>query len=80
MVPHHLAHAASAFWTSGFDRAAIVIADGRGETEATTLAIGSASGIEFVKTWDISRSLGNFYGTASEWVGFRSTTAESSWD
>ena len=37
-VPHHLAHAASAYFPSGFDRAAILIIDGIGEAAGSTLA------------------------------------------
>lgn len=73
-VPHHLAHAASAFWTSGFEEAAIVVIDGYGEAEATTIAAGTAAGIRILKTWDVTQSLGNFYETATRWAGF------SAWD
>jgi predicted NodU family carbamoyl transferase len=69
-VPHHLAHAASGLWTSGFDRAAILVMDGRGETQSTSLAAGSVAGIELLAEWDVSQSLGNFYGYAAEWAGF----------
>ncbi len=68
-VPHHLAHAASAFWTSGFDRAAILIIDGAGETKSTTTAIGSSSGIHPLFEWSMVQSLGVFYSMASEWAG-----------
>jgi carbamoyltransferase len=70
-VPHHAAHAASGLWTSGFDRAAILVMDGRGETQSTSLMAGSgAGGIELLGEWDISQSLGNYYGHAAEWAGF----------
>jgi len=66
---HHLAHAASAFFTSGMTDAAIIVADGRGESVATTLAVGGPSGIETVRTWGTQSSLGHYYGWASEWAG-----------
>ncbi|MCP2243371.1 carbamoyltransferase family protein [Lentzea aerocolonigenes] len=69
-VEHHLAHAASAFYTSGFPNAAIVVADGRGETVSTSIALGSPSGIEIVNTWGIEASLGHLYGWVADWVGF----------
>jgi carbamoyltransferase len=69
-VPHHLAHAASGMWTSGFDRAAVLVIDGRGETQSTSLGVGTREGIEWLQQWDISQSLGNFYGYAAEWAGF----------
>jgi carbamoyltransferase len=68
-VNHHLAHAASAFYTSGKSRAAILVVDGRGESVATTLANGGPSGIEVVKTWGTHLSLGHLYGWAAEWAG-----------
>lgn len=68
-IDHHLAHAASAFYTSGMTDAAIIVADGRGESVATTLAVGSPSGIETVRTWGTQSSLGHYYGWASEWAG-----------
>jgi carbamoyltransferase len=73
-VPHHVAHAASAFWTSGFEEAAILVIDGYGETEATTIAAGTATGMRILKTWDVTQSLGNFYEEATRWAGF------SAWD
>src|SRR5215212_5263863 len=68
-VNHHLAHAASAFYTSGQSTAAILVVDGRGEDVATTLANGGPSGIEVVKTWGTHLSLGHLYGWAAEWAG-----------
>jgi carbamoyltransferase len=69
-VPHHVAHAASGLWTSGLSHPAILVMDGRGETQSTSLAAGSHGGIELLAEWDISQSLGNYYGYAAEWAGF----------
>ncbi len=68
-VPHHLAHAASALWTSGTDRAAVLVMDGRGETQATTIAKGTSRDIVVLREWDSLLSLGHFYGFAAEWAG-----------
>ena len=68
-VDHHYAHAASAFYTSGLREAAIIVADGRGENVSTTLAVGTASGIDIIRTWATDQSLGHFYGWAAEWAG-----------
>ncbi len=57
-------------WTSGFERAAVLVIDGRGETQATSLGVASHTGIEWLDEWDISQSLGNYYGYAVEWTGF----------
>ena len=68
-VSHHLAHAASAYWTSGFDHAAVLVLDARGEQAATTLAIASETAIEIVDTFSVAKSLGTFYALAAEWCG-----------
>lgn len=68
-VPHHIAHAATALWTSGADQAAILVMDGRGETQSTSIAAGSSSEITVLREWDTFRSLGHFYSFASEWAG-----------
>ncbi|MGD9659589.1 MAG: carbamoyltransferase N-terminal domain-containing protein, partial [Methylocystis sp.] len=44
-VPHHLAHAASAYYPSGFDKAAILVVDGIGEADCTMLARGEGDHI-----------------------------------
>jgi carbamoyltransferase len=68
-VEHHIAHAASAFYTSGMTEAAILVVDGRGEAVATTLAVGGPHGIEVIRTWGTHLSLGHLYGWAAEWAG-----------
>jgi carbamoyltransferase len=67
---HHLAHAASGMWTSGFDEAVVVVLDGRGEEVATTVALGSDDGFQILSTFDLNQSLGHLYGVAAEWAGF----------
>jgi carbamoyltransferase len=69
-VRHHLAHAASAFYSSGFQEAAILVVDGSGEKESTTIAIGDRDGIRPLLSLPISRSLGFFYLAASRHAGF----------
>lgn len=68
-VPHHVAHAAAALWTSGTDQAAILVMDGRGETQSTSIAAGTSSEITILREWDTFHSLGHFYSFASEWAG-----------
>ena len=69
-VPHHYAHAASTYYSSGGDEAAILVVDGAGETQATTLATGRGGKIEILREWPMSQSLGFFYASASKWAGF----------
>jgi carbamoyltransferase len=70
-VDHHLAHAASAFYTSGFEEAAVLVADGRGESVSTTIAAAGPGGIEVIRTWGANQSLGFLYAAAAEWAGLR---------
>ena len=51
-VPHHLAHAASAYFPSGFDRAAILTIDGIGETACSLLAKAIGTRIQPVETFE----------------------------
>jgi carbamoyltransferase len=68
-VRHHRAHAASAFWPSGFDTAAILVMDAMGEDSATTLACGDSSGIREIRSYPVDTSLGFFYESATEYAG-----------
>lgn len=68
-VSHHLAHAASAFRCSDFERAVVLVIDGRGEHTATTIALGEDNTIKPIRSFDISQSLGYFYSSVSHFVG-----------
>jgi carbamoyltransferase len=76
-VEHHLAHASSAFHLSGFPSAAILTLDGYGELTSTLLAEGLADG-RIVKHAEILKpdSLGLFYSTLTEYLGFASNDGE----
>ncbi|MFC1514301.1 carbamoyltransferase [Candidatus Omnitrophota bacterium] len=75
-VEHHLAHAASAFLSSGFKEAAILSIDGSGEFPATFLGRGRGKTIETIKEICVPDSLGLFYSTFTEYLGFRSNNGE----
>ena len=68
-VRHHRAHAASAFWPSGFEAAAILVMDAMGEDSATTLARGDGSGVRDIQSYPVDTSLGFFYESATEYTG-----------
>lgn len=76
-VEHHLAHAASAFHFSGFPSAAILTADGEGELTSTLFLEGLADG-RMVKVKEILKpdSLGLFYSTITEFLGFEAVDGE----
>lgn len=69
-IPHHLAHAASTYYASGFDDAAILIMDGSGEERATTIFRGKGDSIDEVAHVDIPDSLGWFYAALTAYLGF----------
>jgi carbamoyltransferase len=69
-VDHHLAHALSAYAYSGFDDAAVVVMDGRGAWEATSIWHGRAGRLEHVLTLNWPDSLGLFYAQFTGFLGF----------
>ncbi len=69
-LDHHLCHAASTFYPSGFDEAAILIVDGSAELESTSLYRGRGAEIVRVARQPLPHSIGFFYGAATEYLGF----------
>jgi carbamoyltransferase len=69
-VPHHLAHAASAFYYSGFDEAALFTVDGVGEWATTTYGIGDQKAIQILEEVQFPDSLGLLYSTITNYLGF----------
>ena len=69
-VPHHLAHAASAYYPSGFDRAAILIVDGIGEAAGTSLWKGTGAQIKHVETFDYPHTIGFVWELICDYLGF----------
>ena len=69
-LDHHLCHAASTYFPSGLDSAAILIVDGSAELESTSLYYGNAAHIERLERQALPDSIGFFYGAATEYLGF----------
>lgn len=69
-VAHHLAHAASAFHASPFDRAAVLTLDGRGEKTTTGYALGADNDLEWLAQVFMPHSLGLLYERVTEYLGF----------
>jgi carbamoyltransferase len=69
-VDHHLAHAISAYAYSGFDDAAVLVLDGRGAVEATSLWHGRDGRLDHVWTIPWPNSLGLFYAQFTQYLGF----------
>lgn len=70
-VRHHLAHAAGAFYSSGFEHAAWLVLDGYGETDSSTWGVASEEGIRLTGSTPLPTSLGVLYQVMSVYLGFR---------
>ncbi len=75
-IEHHLAHAASSFLVSPFDRAAIVTVDGVGEWTTTAYGVGEGQNIELLKEIRFPHSLGLLYSTITAYLGFSVNNSE----
>lgn len=75
-VPHHEAHAASAFYASPFSEAGVLVIDGNGENESTSIwSFSYGRAPELKRAWPRTASLGYAYDGASEWLGFHHLNA-----
>jgi carbamoyltransferase len=70
VVPHHQAHAAAAFYTSGLPDAAVLVLDGQGEDASGTVFAARGNSLESRLTFPISDSLGFFYTAVTRYLGF----------
>jgi carbamoyltransferase len=75
-APHHGAHAAMGYYTSGFSDAVIVVIDAIGEYDCTT--IWSAKNKDLTKIWSAyyPDSIGLFYSAITDYLGFKSNEEE----
>jgi carbamoyltransferase len=69
-VEHHRAHAASAFYVSPFEDAAVLTVDGFGDFASTMLAVGKGTNLEVLDRVLFPHSLGIFYTAVTQWLGF----------
>ena len=75
-VEHHVAHAASVFFTSGFDEGLIVSADYWGDYVSTMVCIGNGKEIRVVARSYYPNSLGHYYASLTKWLGFKANRHE----
>lgn len=73
---HHLSHAASAFYPSPFNEAAILTMDGVGEWATTSIAQGSGKSIEVLQEIHFPHSLGLLYSAFTYYAGFKVNSGE----
>ena len=73
---HHQSHAASAFYPSPYDEAAILTIDGVGEWATTTIGHGRGNEIKMLKELRFPHSLGLVYSAFTDYCGFRINSGE----
>jgi carbamoyltransferase len=73
---HHESHAASAFFPSPFEEAAILTLDGVGEWSTTTLGWGRGNGLQVTHEIRFPHSLGLLYSAFTQYIGFRVNSGE----
>jgi len=75
-IEHHLAHAASSFLLSPFERAAVLTVDGVGEWTTTAYGMGEGNDIHLMKEIRFPSSLGLLYSTITAYLGFSVNNSE----
>ena len=73
---HHLSHAASAFFPSPFDQAAVLTMDGVGEWATTSLAAGHGNKLEIQREIHFPHSIGLLYSAFTYYTGFKVNSGE----
>jgi carbamoyltransferase len=75
-VDHQVAHAASAFYLSGFDRATILVLGGKGDMVVIAAGIGEGRKIRLLDRIEFPNSFGWVYSLMTEYLGFRANGEE----
>lgn len=70
-VNHYDAHVGNALFASSFDHAAVLVLDGRAEKQTSLLAVGRGTKVEKLAEVKFPHSLGLFYGTITQHLGFK---------
>lgn len=73
---HHLSHAASAFYPSPFESAAVLTMDGVGEWATTSAAAGSGNRLDIFQEIHFPHSLGLLYSATTYYIGFKVNSGE----
>ncbi|MBI4230710.1 MAG: hypothetical protein HY608_07725, partial [Planctomycetes bacterium] len=73
---HHRSHAASAYYPSGFDSAAVLTLDGVGEWATATVGRGEGNRLELLEEIRFPHSLGLFYSALTAYLGFEVNEGE----
>ena len=73
---HHESHAASAFFPSPFERAAVLTVDGVGEWATTTVGVGEGGALRLLEEVHFPHSLGLLYSAFTTYCGFKVNSGE----
>ena len=73
---HHQSHAASAFYPSPFNEAAILTVDGAGEWTTTAISYGNGNKLDILETLEFPHSLGLLYSAFTYYCGFKINSGE----
>ena len=73
---HHHSHAASAFYPSPYEEAAVLVMDGVGEWATTSLGVGDKDGVKLLKEIRFPHSLGMLYSAFTYYLGFKVNDGE----
>jgi carbamoyltransferase len=74
--PHHESHAASAFYPSPFDEAAVLTLDGVGEWATTAIGVGEGEKLRLIREIEFPHSLGLLYSAFTYFTGFKVNSGE----
>jgi carbamoyltransferase len=73
---HHLSHAASAYFSSNFQEAAILTIDGVGEWCTASIGVGKGNSLELIKEMNFPHSVGLLYSAFTYYLGFKVNSGE----
>jgi carbamoyltransferase len=73
---HHRSHAASAFYPSPFDSAAVLTIDGVGEWATATIGVGRGNDLQMLREMQFPHSVGLLYSAFTQFVGFKVNNGE----
>src|SRR5438046_9671577 len=73
---HHLSHAASAYYPSPFESAAVLTMDGVGEWTTTSIALGKGRELRVMKEIHFPHSIGLLYSAFTYYTGFKVNSGE----
>ncbi len=75
-LDHHLSHAASAYFGSGWDNAGVLVLDGAGEEACTSLYSAKGDSFHKIESINLPHSVGQYYSAVTGYLGFKMMDSE----